>query len=108
MLDDFIARRVYTPFYKGRFNSVGQRLLIKGRVTIKGHVDAGDVLLMEKGTVLAGNIKIGNHVYLNSPTLIANEGISIGDYCLIGPETTILDSDLHDSMETQPKPNVSP
>jgi acetyltransferase-like isoleucine patch superfamily enzyme/glycosyltransferase involved in cell wall biosynthesis len=49
----------------------------------------------EFGAGLNGRLVLGNDVYLNGCSIVATTSITIGDNCLIGDFTSIMDTDYH-------------
>jgi len=84
---------------------VGARPRLYGRCAVAndGHISIGDRLLMHGGTVRCelathdgGRIEIGDRAFLNYGTSIsAHRLVRIGDGCLLGQYTIIMDCDQH-------------
>jgi acetyltransferase-like isoleucine patch superfamily enzyme len=70
----------------------GGRIIIGAKVKLRGsHVP------IELGSMLGGELIIGDNCFINSGTSICSfERITIGNNCLIGNYTLIMDGDFHD------------
>jgi maltose O-acetyltransferase len=85
---------------------VGPRARLRGtcRVVNRGAIVIGRSFVMTAETVPSelitfhgGRIEIADHVYVNfGCSISARRLVSIGERCLIGPYTLIMDSDDHD------------
>jgi maltose O-acetyltransferase len=70
----------------------------EGRITIgRSFVMTAATAQSELVTFGDGVIDIGDHVYMNfGCSVSAHRRVSIGDWCLFGPHTLIMDCDYHD------------
>jgi acetyltransferase-like isoleucine patch superfamily enzyme len=97
----------WTNHYRKRFHSIGEQLLVTGRIFVMGKVSVGDCVMLEGGTRLMaienGVIKIGNHIHLTDATLSSTIGIEMGNYVAIEPQALIID---HDGYGIDGKPAV--
>jgi acetyltransferase-like isoleucine patch superfamily enzyme len=71
------------------FSGVGEVQIGRGLM-----VDSRQVTT-EFGAGKNGRLVIGDHVYLNGCSVVAATSITIGDNCLIGDLTSIMDTDYH-------------
>jgi acetyltransferase-like isoleucine patch superfamily enzyme len=79
------------------------------RFTGLGDVEIGRRLTVESrqiptefGAGTNGRLRIGDNVCLSGCSIVATTSITIGDNCLIGDFTTVLDSDYHDLSSEVP------
>jgi acetyltransferase-like isoleucine patch superfamily enzyme len=72
-------------FFRGGEVTIGRRVAFKSRQ-----------VRSDFGATKGGHLTIGNHVFINQGCkIVAQKFISIGDDCLIGDFTSILDSNEH-------------
>jgi acetyltransferase-like isoleucine patch superfamily enzyme len=100
-----LIRELKSKIYKRKFHKIGKRLDVIGRPFIhgRGQIFAGTDLCLrclvfpiEIYAQENAVIKIGNHVFINQgSTISAANSIEIGDYTIIGDQTTIYDTDWH-------------
>jgi len=57
-------------------------------VRVRDPVELGYDVIVQVGSLLSVDIKIGNHVQMNTYTTIGHDAI-IGDYCTIGPSANV-------------------
>lgn len=80
-------------FFRGGSIIIGRRLLFKSRR-----------VRSEFGATKGGSLLVGNRVFINQGCkIVAQKAITIGDDCLIGDFTSILDSNEH---EVEPNAGV--
>ena len=85
-----------------RFSGLGDVQIGRGLV-----VDSRQVPT-EFGAGTDGRLVIGDNAYLNGCSIVATKSITIGDNCLIGDFTSIMDTDYHAlSSEVSTKANWS-
>ena len=95
-------------------NRVKSLVIVSGRwprFTSLGDVQIGRHLVVESrqlrtefGAERHARLVIGDHVVLNGSSIVATKSITIGDHCLIGELTSIMDTDYHSlSSEISPK-----
>ena len=70
---------------------IGRRLMVESRQ-----------IPTEFGAGINGRLRIGDNVCLSGCSIVATTSITIGDNCLIGDFTTVLDSDYHDLSSDVP------
>ena len=103
-------RYIVTKFYTLKFDKVGAHLIIEGsilalpQISNYGFIYAGHnlTLLSYSGSLVSINcakqdaaIVFGNNVLLNGCLIAAVKRIEIGDSTIIGPKTSILDTNGH-------------
>jgi len=79
-----------------RFSGLGDVQIGRGLV-----VDSRQVPT-EFGAGTDGRLVIGDNAYLNGCSIVATKSITIGDNCLIGDFTSIMDTDYHPLSSEEP------
>ena len=97
-------------------NSVGDLPRLEGKVFVRnfGRLEIGDRVKLrgchvpiELASLEGGVLRIGRNCFINSGVSIAAaKEISIGDNCLIGNYTLVMDTDFH-SIEQRDKPGIA-
>jgi acetyltransferase-like isoleucine patch superfamily enzyme len=87
----------WAPYYRRRFYSAGEQLLVTGRIEVRGKVSVGDCVMLENGARLwalrNGAIKMGNHIFVSTATISSTLSVELGNYVVISPNALIIDHD---------------
>jgi len=75
----------------GRLQEIGTNFynIIHPSVIITDFVELGEDVIIQAGSMLAVNSRIGDHVHINVHGLIGHDAI-VGNYCTIGPKAGLM------------------
>jgi acetyltransferase-like isoleucine patch superfamily enzyme len=115
---DSIKQVLWAKYALRRCDYVGALPRLQGHLIVanSGHITIGDKFRVqgrqvpvELATLPGGELVIGKKVFINSGVSIcAQQSIQIGDHCLIGNYTLIMDTDFHVAGRPEDTPKASP